>query len=49
MRAFAAAVLLADPLLHALAWQAILVGNALAALTMGLYFRRHHPRLRMLP
>ncbi len=43
----AAAMVFAE--LQALAWPAVLVGNLLAAGAMALYFRRHHPRLRISP
>jgi hypothetical protein len=39
----------AQPVLHALEWPEILVGNLLAAGAMALYFRRKHPRVRMRP
>ena len=45
----AAALLFAEPVLHALTWPAILGGNLLAALVMGAYFWRRHPDLRILP
>ena len=45
----AAALLLAAPILHAVAWWAILVANLLAAATMALYFRRRHPGLIVEP
>ena len=45
----AAAGLLAAPVLHALAWPAILVANLLAASTMGAYFWRRHPSLVVRP
>ncbi|MGH7277869.1 MAG: hypothetical protein ACREJG_04200 [Candidatus Rokuibacteriota bacterium] len=44
-----AAMLFAAPVLHALAWHAVLVANLLAATTMGLYFRARHPGLRVSP
>jgi hypothetical protein len=37
---------LAQPLLGALAWSNVAVGNALAAFGMGFYLWRAHPRLR---
>lgn len=43
------ALLLAEPVLQALRWPAILVGNLLAAATMGWYFWRKHPHLRIEP
>ncbi|MBI1892904.1 MAG: hypothetical protein HYS14_02160 [Candidatus Rokubacteria bacterium] len=45
----AAAMVVAEPILHALAWPAVLVGNLLAAAAMGLYFWRRHPHLRIRP
>lgn len=45
----AAAFVLAEPVLHALAWPAILVANLLAATTMTAYFRLRHPRLKIAP
>jgi hypothetical protein len=45
----AAAMLLAAPVLQALAWPAILVANLLAAATMGAYFWLRHPNLRVQP
>jgi hypothetical protein len=42
-------LLFAEPVLRALTWPAILVGNLLAALAMGVYFRRRHPGLRIVP
>lgn len=44
-----AAMLFAERLLHALAWQEILVGNVLAAAAMGYYFWRRHPNLIIRP
>ena len=45
----AAALLFAEPVLHALTWPAILGGNLLAALVMGVYFWRRHPDLQIFP
>jgi hypothetical protein len=45
----AIALVFAEPVLHALAWPAILVGNLLAAGTMGWYFWRHHLSLVVQP
>lgn len=45
----AADFLFAEPILDALAWPAILVGNLLAAATMGGYFWRCHPHLTIRP
>lgn len=43
------ALVFAEPVLHTLAWPAILLGNLLAAGTMGAYFWRHHPNLLIRP
>jgi hypothetical protein len=43
------ATLFAEPVLHALAWPTILIGNSLAALAMGWYFWRRHPGLVIWP
>ena len=45
----AAAMVFAEPILRALAWPAVLVGNLLAASAMAVYFWRHHPKLRISP
>ncbi len=45
----AAAMLFAEPILHALAWPAVLVANMLAAAVMGGYLRLRHPNLRVQP
>ena len=45
----AAALFFAEPVLHALTWPAILGGNLLAALVMGVYFWRRHPDLQIVP
>jgi hypothetical protein len=45
----AVTLLFAEPVLHALTWPAILVGNLLAAGVMGAYFWRRHPDLRVFP
>ena len=39
----------ADIVLRALTWQAVLVGNLLAAIAMSIYFWRHHPTLIVNP
>ena len=39
----------AEPILHALAWQAVLVGNLIAAAAMAAVFRLRHPRLTIRP
>jgi hypothetical protein len=44
-----AAFIFAEPLLHALAWPAILVGNLMAAAAMAAYFWRRHPNLTIQP
>lgn len=43
------AMLFASALLHALAWQEVLIGNLLAAAAMGGYFWRRHPNLQIRP
>jgi hypothetical protein len=45
----AAAMVVAEQVLAALAWPAILLGNLLAAAVMVLYFRRRHPNLTIEP
>ena len=45
----AAAMLFAEPVLHALAWPAVLVANMLAAVVMGGYFWLRHPSLSVRP
>ncbi|MEX0802519.1 MAG: hypothetical protein WD688_04280 [Candidatus Binatia bacterium] len=45
----AAAFLYAEPVLQALAWPAVLVGNLLAAGAMAGYFWRRHPRMVIRP
>jgi hypothetical protein len=42
-------LLFAEPVLRALTWPAILIGNLLAAIVMGVYLWRRHPDLRILP
>jgi len=44
-----AAMFFAEPILHALAWPAVLVANVLAAAAMGGYFWVRHPNLRVQP
>jgi hypothetical protein len=39
----------AEPILQALTWPAILGGNLLAAVAMGVYFWRRHPDLEIFP
>jgi hypothetical protein len=43
------AMLFAEPVLRALTWPAILLGNLLAAAAMGAYFWRRHPALTIWP
>ena len=45
----AAALIFAEPILRALTWPAVLVGNLLAAGAMTVYFWRHHPKLWIAP
>lgn len=45
----AAALVIAAPVLHALAWPAVLGANLLAAAAMATYFWRRHPQLRVSP
>jgi hypothetical protein len=45
----AGAFIFAEPILHALAWPAILFGNLLAAMAMAGYFLRRHPNLSIRP
>jgi len=44
-----AAMFFAEPILHALAWPAVLVANILSAAAMGGYFWLRHPNLRVQP
>ena len=44
-----AAFIFAEPILHALAWPSVLIGNLLAAAAMAAYFWRRHPYLRVSP
>jgi hypothetical protein len=44
-----AAFIFAEPILHALAWPSVLVGNLLAAAVMTAYFWRHHAYLKVSP
>jgi hypothetical protein len=46
---FVVAFSFAEPLLHALTWPAVLLGNFLAATGMAFYFWRHHPNLKIRP
>jgi len=44
-----ACMLFAEPVLHALAWPAVLLGNLFAAAAMAAVFWRSHPRLTIHP
>jgi hypothetical protein len=44
-----AAFVFAEPVLEALAWPAVLIGNLLAAMGMATYFWRQHPNLKIEP
>ena len=44
-----ATMVFAEPILQALTWPAVLLGNLLAAAAMAIYFRRHHSKLRISP
>ena len=44
-----AATVFARPVLQALAWPTVLLGNLLAAVAMGLYFWRRHPHMIIRP
>lgn len=44
-----AAFVVAEPILHALAWPSVLVGNLLAAAAMAAYFWRHHAAMKISP
>ncbi|MCH7914617.1 MAG: hypothetical protein IH856_16560 [Deltaproteobacteria bacterium] len=44
-----AAFIFAEPILHALAWPAVLIGNLLATAGMAGYFWLHHPNLMIRP
>jgi hypothetical protein len=44
-----AALVLAEPILRALAWPSVLIGNLLAAAVMTAYFRRRHATLTISP
>jgi hypothetical protein len=46
---FVIAFIFAEPILQALAWPAVLLGNLLAATGMAFYFWRHHPNLKIRP
>ena len=44
-----AAFIFAEPILHALAWPAVLIGNLLATAGMAGYFWLRHPNLTIRP
>jgi len=44
-----ATLLLAEPVLHSLAWPAVFTGNLLAAAAMSVYFWYRHPNLTIRP
>jgi hypothetical protein len=44
-----AALVFAEPILRALAWPSVLVGNLMAAAVMAAYFWRHHPSMKISP
>jgi hypothetical protein len=44
-----AAMMFAEPVLHALAWKAVLIGNLLAAVAMGGYLWRRHAHMAINP
>jgi len=44
-----AALVFAEPILRALTWPSVLVGNLLAAAVMAAYFRRRHATLKISP
>jgi hypothetical protein len=45
----ATVMVFAQNVLHALAWETVLVGNLLAATAMAVYLWRRHPNLRIKP
>jgi hypothetical protein len=45
----AATMMFAEPVLHAVTWPAILVGNVLAASVMAVYLWHRHPNLKIEP
>lgn len=45
----AVAFVFAEPILHALTWPAVLVGNLMAAAVMAIYFWRRRPNLTIQP
>ena len=44
-----AALVFAEPILRALAWPSVLIGNLMAAAVMAVYFWRHHPSMKISP
>ena len=44
-----AALVFAEPILHALTWSSVLVGNVFATAAMAVYFRRRHAALTISP
>jgi hypothetical protein len=44
-----AALIFAQPILRALAWPSVLIGNLLAAGVMAVYFWRHHASMKISP
>jgi len=44
-----AAFIFAEPILHALTWPLVLIGNLLAAAVMAAYFWRHHASMKISP
>jgi hypothetical protein len=44
-----AALVFAEPLLHALTWPSVLVGNIFATAVMAVYFRHRHAALTISP
>jgi hypothetical protein len=44
-----AGLIIAEPILRALAWPSVLIGNLLAAIVIAVYFWRHHPRMKISP
>ena len=45
----AATMVFAEPILRALTWPSVMLGNLIVAGAMAVYFRRHHPKLRISP
>jgi hypothetical protein len=44
-----AALIFAEPILRALAWPSVLIGNLMAAAVMAVYFWRHHSKIKISP